>query len=181
MNTFVVKSAFAVVSRVYVSGRSKLIFFFSAAAAYIAAGTALELAQVKSATPKVNQNKPSPVVFTNVGMGELFDGDEGITLGFTSYKASDGPGVLAMDYKFGSADEARAYFERKISKAIKVVERREKLNRAGKVVGEQVQVQIAFDNKEIGLAVLWTDGEEFREITSLSLKNILGLEKLYRH
>lgn len=163
------------------SGRSKLIFFFSVAAVYFIAGTVLEFAQVKSATPTVNENKPSPVVFTNVGMGEIVDSEEGITLGFTSYKASNGPGVIAMDYKFGNANAAGAYFERKISKAIKVVARRDNLNRAGKVVGERAQVQIAFDNKQIGLAVLWTDGEEFREITSSSLNNILELEKLYKH
>jgi hypothetical protein len=168
------------ISRGYVSGKSKLIFFFSLAATYFTAGTSLELAQVRLVTPTVNQNTPSPVVFTNVGIGEMFDTDERITLGFTSYKTSDGPGVTAMDYEFGSADEAHAYFVKKLSKATKVVNRRDNLNRAGKVVGERAEILMTFDNKGIGRAVLWTDGEEFHEIISSSVKNILKLEKLYR-
>jgi hypothetical protein len=163
-----------------VSGKSKLIFFFSIAASYFPVGTSLELAQVKLVTPTVSQTSRARVVFTNLAMGEMFDTDEGITLGFTSYKASDGPNVTAMDYEFGSTDEAHAYFEKKLSKATKVVDRRDNLNRAGKVVGERAKILIAFDNKEIGRAVLWTDGKEFREITSSSFKNILELEKLYR-
>lgn len=162
------------------SGGSKLIFYFSLAVTYFTAGTALEVAQVKSATPTANQKKPSPVVFTNVGMGEMFDVDETITLGFTSYKASDGHGLIAMDNEFGSADDAHAYFEKKVSKAIKVIDRRDNFNRAGKLVGERAKILIPSDNNEIGRAVLWTDGKVFREIISSSFTNILKLEKLYR-
>lgn len=162
------------------SGGPKLIFFLCLAATYFTAGSALELAQVKSAITAVNQDKQSPVIFTVLGLGEMFDADEQITLGFTSYKASDGHGLIAMDHEFGSASDAHIYFEKKLSRATKVIERRENFNGAGKLVGERAQTIIPYENRKIGHAVLWTDGKEFREITSSSLTNILKLEKTFR-
>jgi hypothetical protein len=154
---------------------SILILGLSLAATYIAPGTALRAAQTKSPVTSA-----SAVVLTNVGMGEMQDDKEGITLGFTSYKASEGPGLIAMDHEFESSGKAHDYFEKKLSKAANVVDRKDNLNRAGKVVGERAQIQLLPENKETESAVLWTDGKMFREIFSSTPKNISELEKLYR-
>ena len=166
----------------YISTRLVLFFLVTAC---IAVGTASQTPSTKSAATSTNGNhrEPSAIVFKRVGMGEILDKDEGITLGFTSYATEpDGAGAMAMDYEFSNAEKAHAYFEKQLSKTTTIiVERYDKVNQYGKVAGERAQILMRIDKHKNQPAVLWTDEKMFREIYSSSLKDVLELEKLYRN
>jgi hypothetical protein len=114
-------------------------------------------------------------------MGEGFDEDGGVHLGFSGYTASDGTKLMASYTWFFNAPEAQEYFEKQLAKAAGVIDRKKKLNSAGKVVGERAQILRRIDPQKTMPAVVWTDGRTFHEIYSSSLNSILQLEKVYRY
>jgi hypothetical protein len=120
------------------------------------------------------------VEFTATMMGELLD-EDGQHLGFSHYTASDGTDLAALYTGFFSAEGAPEYFEKQLAKAAEVIERKNKLNSEGKVVGERAQILRRMDSRKTVPAVLWTDGKSFHEIYSSSLKSILQLEKVYKY
>jgi hypothetical protein len=113
-------------------------------------------------------------------MGELRD-EDGVHLGFTHFKASDGVGLMVLYEDFDNTAKAEEYFEKRLAKAAKVIERGNKVNGVGKVVGARAQILLRLDPPKTIPAVLWTDGLKFHEIYSSSLKDILELEKVYRY
>ena len=68
--------------------------------------------------------------------GELVDEDK-VHLAITNYPASDGVGLTLIHKEFPSAVAAQEYFEKVLAKALKVTERGEKKDTAGKVVGKR--------------------------------------------
>jgi hypothetical protein len=118
--------------------------------------------------------------FTVTMMGEELD-EDGVHLGFSSYTASDGTKLTASYEYFPIAEGAQKYFEKQLAKAAEVIEKKKKLNPAGKVVGERAQILRRVDPQKTVPAVLWTDGRTFHEIYSWSLKSILLLEKGYKY
>lgn len=112
--------------------------------------------------------------------GEMMD-EDGVHLGFTHYKASDGTSLKVLYAGFDNPAKAQDYFEKQLAKAVKVSERKSKLNTSEKVVGERAQILIRLDPKRTWPAVLWTDGATFHEIYSSSLNSVLELEKVYKY
>jgi hypothetical protein len=123
---------------------------------------------------------PKKVTFHNIAAGEVEDEDH-VHLGTTLFKASDGSTLQVLYEDFGSAAKARGYLEKQLAKAVKVLERKRKLNADGKVVGERAEILLRLSAEEVVHAILWTDGVKFHEIHSSSRDNILELEKVYRY
>jgi hypothetical protein len=105
---------------------------------------------------------------------------DGVVLGFTVYKASDGISVTVFYNDFKDASEASAIFEKKLIRAPKVLMRGQKIDRGGKIVGERAEIRLP-QPKETLSAVMWTDGRKFHEIESISLRDIRAMEKVYRY
>ncbi len=127
-----------------------------------------------------NQNAPKKLEFDATSMGEMRDKD-GVHLGFTNFKASDGSSLTVLYEGFGSPARAKDYIEKQLVDAVKVIERKDELNTAGKVVGERAEILFSLDPHKAIPAVLWTDGELFHEIYSSSRESILELEKVYKY
>jgi len=116
--------------------------------------------------------------FTRGSSGDLIQ--DGVDLGFTGYQASDGVSLIVTYNTFGDAKEASAFFEKEIAMADKVTKQGDKLDRAGKIIGKRAEILHSKHNEQV-TAVLWTDGREFHEIQSTSLKDILEMEKVYKY
>jgi hypothetical protein len=127
-----------------------------------------------------SQSAPKKIVFKNTMMGEMRD-EDGVHLGFTNFTASDGNKLTVLYEDFGSPVTAQAFLEKQIGKAVKVIERKKKLNPAGTVVGERAEILLKVSAERAIPAVLWTDGIKFHEIYSSSRDNVLELERVYRY
>jgi len=100
-------------------------------------------------------------------------------LGFDSIRASDG--VALMHFYDGS--QAKSHFDGVIGRATNILERGEKKDREGKVIGERAVVSLPSTNdpnKEYW-AVVWTEGSAFEELTSISLCHALELERRFTY
>jgi hypothetical protein len=108
------------------------------------------------------------IQFKIVLTGEALDEDK-VHLGITNYLASDGVALILIHNNFPSAVAAQEYFERVLTRALKVTERGEKKDTAGKVVGKRASaiVPAGKPDKQIA-ALLLTYGPEFYEIQSIS-------------
>jgi hypothetical protein len=131
-------------------------------------------------TAKQARTALEETTFENIGMGEMED-ENGVHLGFTDFKASDGIGLIVLYESFGSPERALNYFEKQLAKAAKVIERKNKLSPERKIIGERAEILLRLNPQKAIPAVLWTDGEKFHEIYSSSLKEILQLEKVYKY
>jgi hypothetical protein len=134
------------------------------------------LSQKGSSATKPHEKKGLRVT---VGMsGQLIQ--DGMVLGFTVHGAPDGVSLIVIYNTFDDAPQASAWFEKEIARAAKVVERGEKKDQAGKIVGKRAQILLPSPNEKLA-AVMWTDGRQFHEIDSSSLHDILELEKVYKY
>jgi hypothetical protein len=70
--------------------------------------------------------------------GEMVDENK-VHLGITNYLASDGVGVTVIHGEFPSATAAQEYFERALTKALKITERGEKKTRQTKLSVKEQQ------------------------------------------
>lgn len=122
-----------------------------------------------------------PVEFEDVqgGRGKT---EDGIPFSYHLYKSSDGVGVTTTVEDCGSTFRANRALQRKSKRAVKIIERRPKLDDKGKRVGERVVAMFAPDSSEKeNAAVLWTEGSQFHYIESSSLRHALRFEeKFYR-
>jgi hypothetical protein len=135
--------------------------------------------QAKSTESRGSEKKK--IQFTRGISGELLT-EDGETLGFTNFSASDGVELQVLYKDFDDALKATEVFDKQISRSIKIVERGKRLDQAGKVIGERAQVILPSRGPHQKLsAVLWTDGPKFHQIQSNSLPEILELEKVYRY
>jgi len=114
--------------------------------------------------------------FKIVLAGEALDEDK-VHLGITDYLASDGVGLTVIHNTFSSAAIAQEYFEKVLTKALKVNERGDKKDTAGKVGGKRANaiVPAGKPDKQIP-ALLLTYGPEFYEIQSSSSPDSLIME-----
>jgi hypothetical protein len=118
--------------------------------------------------------------FSVVNMGEM-DTKYGVRLGFTNLKASDGVGVRVFYLAKDDEVQAKQAFDQALARAIKVIQRDEKKDEQGKVVGERAQILVPSVKPSPPFhAIIWTDGPRFHEIGSNSLQYVLELEKIYR-
>lgn len=110
-------------------------------------------------------------------MGELRDGQ--IHLGYTAYKAVDGVIVTVVRNKFESPESAKEYLEVQIRKASKIVQRGAALKAQEKGPEDRTEVELNSNSKSHALhAVLWTCGQEYFQVQSTSLRDILAFEKV---
>jgi hypothetical protein len=131
-------------------------------------------------TPNQNPSTSKKVTFQNIAPGEIEDEDH-VHLGATLFKASDGNTLQVLYEDFGNSARARDYLEKRLAKAVKVVERKKKLSAAGRVVGERAEILLRLPSQEAVPAILWIDGVKFHEIFSASRDSILELEKVFRY
>jgi hypothetical protein len=127
-----------------------------------------------------SQSAPPKINFENTLMGEMLD-EDGVRLGFTNFKASDGNAVIVLYQDFGSPATAQAFLEKQLAKAAKVIDRKNKLSPDGAVVGERAEILLRLSPERSIPAVLWTDGVKFHEIYSTSRDSALELELVYRY
>jgi hypothetical protein len=100
--------------------------------------------------------------------GEMV-GEDKAHLAITNYLASDGVGVTIIHGEFPSAVAAQEYMEKVLTKAVKVSERGEKKDEAGKVVGKRAVAIVPTGKPDKPFpAILVTYGPDFYEIESLS-------------
>jgi hypothetical protein len=114
-------------------------------------------------------------------MGEIRT-QYGAYMGFTLFTAPDGVGLMMLYLAHDDGAQAQKAFDQEIAHAAKVVQRGEKRNGAGTVVGERAEILTPM-SKPVppSPAKIWTDGQTFHEITSSSLQDALELEKVYRY
>jgi hypothetical protein len=87
----------------------------------------------------------------------------------TNYLASDGVGVAVIHGEFPSTAAAQEYLEKVLAKAVKVSERSDKKDEAGKVVGKSaVAIEPTGNPDKPFPAILVTYGPGLYEIQSLS-------------
>jgi hypothetical protein len=114
-------------------------------------------------------------------MGEIEIG-HGTRLGFTDYKASDGGWLRVLYLTKTGQDEAQVVFHQRLSHAIKVIERGDKHDADGRVVGQRAEILArSVAPAPPYHAVIWTDGPTFHEVGSSSLQHVLQFERTYRY
>jgi hypothetical protein len=101
-----------------------------------------------------------------------FEDENKVHLATTNYLASDGVGLTVIHNQFPSAATAQEYFEKVLAKALKVSERGDKKDKAGKIVGKRATAIIP-TGKPIKpfRAILLTYGPDFYEIESVSSRH----------
>jgi hypothetical protein len=133
--------------------------------------------RVSSKTP----NAAGSIKFEQGNMGEIGTAD-GIDLGFTNFKASDGVDLRVLYWDFDDEMHAAQALEKQIVRAAKIIKREPKRDSIGKVVGQRMLVVLPQVNHHEALsAVFWTDGVSYHEIRSVSRKDILELERVYKY
>lgn len=143
--------------------------------AFVAAFGASSLPQ----TAKSTGHPKKSMEFEPGTSGELITAG-GIELGFTSYRSSDDTSLRVLYGHFKTADEARDALDKELSRAAKTVQRSAKFDGTGKIVGERAEALLQpVGNQPCLHAVMWTDGNKYREIRSHSLWHIMELEKVY--
>ena len=120
------------------------------------------------------------VEFKRGDSGEIVTKD-GVRLGFTDFKASDGAVLRVLYWDFENQTDATEVLDKEVAQATKIIERAAKRDRAGKLVGERVEVEFPSTKPhEILHGILWTDGPKFHEIQSIALSDLRELEKVYK-
>jgi hypothetical protein len=116
--------------------------------------------------------------FKIMKVGKFRDQD-GTHLAFTSYQASDGVKLTVTHCRFDSQVEAHNFFGKQVGRATKVMNRTERRDVSGGVYIERAEVifpDSSGTNEQLS-AIIWTNGPEFHEILSNSLKDNLELER----
>jgi len=109
---------------------------------------------------------------------------DGTDFGFTTYGCPDGNSLIVIYNRFRDETEATAILDKELARAVRSEGRGPKRDAEGKVVGERVQLVLpSGKNKPDDTlhAVAWTDGAIFHEIESVSLPDVLAMEKIYRY
>jgi hypothetical protein len=115
--------------------------------------------------------------FIAAGQGDL----DGIDASFQSYRSSDGVGVLFLTQVLSSAESARLEFEKRGQSAIRIIERGDKVDREGNIIGERAVLPFfdrAKTDKEM-VAVLWTRKIDLLVIETQSMEHALAFEQKY--
>ena len=130
------------------------------------------------------------LTFRTASMGEIEDKEatkagfrtKGWTeahFGFTTFKASNGRGLLVMYDDFESREEARRFFDWKVGRAFRVLSRTVKTESTGNAVEYRAELMPAASNPD--KEVLWVVGLSVHLISAAHLDDALELERWYRH
>lgn len=102
------------------------------------------------------------------------------------YVASDGAKVYVDGIKFDSLSSETAAVQALLKDATKITERTPRVGKDGSPIGERIIAVFPIgasptNSQSQTLSVLiWTDGVVFREIASVSLEDVLGMEKVLK-
>jgi hypothetical protein len=122
----------------------------------------------QAASTPGGRQKNKQILFKIVLTVELEDEDR-VHLARTDYISSDGVGVTVIHNEFPSELAAQEYLEKALAKALKVAERGEKRDKAGKVVGKRAKAVLPTGKPDEPVpAILFTYGRDFYEIQSYS-------------
>lgn len=117
------------------------------------------------------QHNTKQLQFKILLAGEM-EGEDKIHLSITNFLASDGVGLTLIHNEFPSAVAAQEYFEKVLAKALKVNERGEKKDTAGKVVGKRATAIVPTGKTDKPFpAILLTYNRDFYEIESVSSRD----------
>ncbi len=95
-----------------------------------------------------------------------------------SYKSSYFVKLSSGGYRFPSARQADAGFQRQVNAAEEVIEQTPKLDKNGWQVGKRaVAIFSAGDRNEQIVCIFWTNGRWIEDICSVSLMHVLDFEK----
>jgi hypothetical protein len=96
------------------------------------------------------------------------------------YDSTDGVGVSSTVEVYYSAAGAKREMKRRIKTASRIIERGNKENQKGKLIGERVVLISAGNTRDIAyVTVLWVDREDLHVIESASLQHALDFERSF--
>jgi hypothetical protein len=122
---------------------------------------------------EITDNKATSLGFESFGKDER-------TLAFTIFKASDGKTLTLQHGVFRSSDEAKRFWDWKITNSSKALKQEKKLDNNGRVVGFRAEVATAADAYgKTSSAIMWTEEKQFYVIFADSISDALELEKMY--
>jgi hypothetical protein len=94
------------------------------------------------------------------------------------YKSPDGVEVFFDVKGYVSPELAAAALTEEVGRAARVIERGEKLDKGGRVVGERVVAMLRPEGSKKEVAIIfWTNKSVFCLIQSLSVRHAIALEK----
>jgi hypothetical protein len=99
--------------------------------------------------------------------------------GFTSFKTSNGRGVLVIYDDFQSREEATRFFEWKVGRAFRVLSKTVKTDSTGNAVEYRAELSPAASDQD--KEVMWVVGLSMHVISATNLDDALELERWYRH
>src|SRR4029077_2568692 len=118
-------------------------------------------------------------IYTLVSLGNGRAGDRTM-LDIRLYKSSDGTNVTTVHGHFKSISGARDEFHSRIDGATKIIERGPKKGFLGHDVGERCVIVLPPTKSSTEhTAVVWTNGMDYYEISSRSMRLIIDMEKRY--
>jgi hypothetical protein len=132
----------------------------------------------KQPTQPQSTNTAVKIEFTNVAAGESED-ENGNHFGLVLFEGTDGSKVTVRYNTFESESKARQYFNDQIARASKVLQKGNKLDASGKIVGQRAEIVVLRGHESVP-AVLWVVGASFHEFISSSRSSILTVEKDYK-
>ena len=130
-----------------------------------------------------------PVTFERVSMGEIDEtaatkagfhtqGWSYAHFGFTSFKASNGKGLVMMYDDFQNTEDARRFLDWKVGRSFKVISQSTKTSPNSKAIEYHAELVPGADNADVD--VIWIVGAAVHWIHARALEDALDFEKQYR-
>ncbi len=137
-----------------------------------------------AAKPEVNSSVQLPAKSERTykrGMsGEGATGAPGAS--FITLESSDGMRFTKWSTDYESPKRANSELQRKLKKALGIVNREPAFDENGQRIGEKVLATFSPNNRDAGPAsLLWTEGSELFQVDSSSVQNILEYRKDFNH
>ncbi len=124
-------------------------------------------------------SKQSDLDFKETSMGEAVTA-EGFHYPFHDWKSNDGVAVTSAILTYNSSGQAREAFLKRLTESSKVIERSPRIGKSGRKRGERAIATFSYPGrKEEFSGILWTDGREFHDVESLSLRHALAFEQKF--
>jgi len=107
------------------------------------------------------------------------DGWSAAHFGFTSFKASNGKGLLVIYDDFQTHDEAKRFFDWKVERSFRVRSKTAKTDPNGNCVECRAELVSAPNDQSV--EVMWVVGRSVHVISANNLDDALEFERWYRH
>jgi hypothetical protein len=148
----------------------------------------IAVAMLLNQMPAVSAEK-KPLSFRNVSMGEIEDKEatkagfhtKGWTeahFGFTSFKASNGKGLLVIYDDFETREEAKHFFDWKVERSFRVLSKTAKTNPNGNAVEYRAELTPELNHQ--GVELMWVVGQSLHVVSADNLEDASEFERWYR-